>query len=123
MYGFYIGVLQGGEFFVCGVFVVGDDGVGVVYVFVWRGSYISDVGYYWFGYVGFDEGCGFFFGGIVDFVDYDDGFGLWIFLEQFQDVDEVGVWDWVVVDVYVGGLVEVGVGGLFYGFVGQGVGM
>ena len=30
------------------------------------------------------------FGGTADLADHDDGFGLRIFLEQLQDVDEVG---------------------------------
>lgn len=88
----------------------------------WCGN-VCDVVDNWFSDMIFNISSCFFFCVVVDFIDYDDCFGLWIFFEYFQDIDEVGVWDWVVVDIDVGRLVEVVVGGLFNCFIGQGVGM
>ncbi len=82
----------------------------------------SDVGHHRLGHVGFNEGRRFFFRRTADLADHHDGFGLRIFLEQLQDVDEVGARDRVATDTYTGRLAEAGVGGLLHGFIGQGAG-
>ncbi len=87
-----------------------------------RSGHTSDVGNYRLGDVGLDVGSRFFFSRTADLTDHDDRFGLRIFLEQLQDVDEVGARDGVTADAHAGGLAETGVGGLLDGFIGQGAG-
>ncbi|MND44866.1 hypothetical protein D3C80_357150 [compost metagenome] len=82
----------------------------------------SDVGNDRLGDVGLDVGRGFFFSRTADLADHDDRFGLRVFLEQLQDVDEVGARDRVTADADAGRLAEAGVGGLLHSFVGQGAG-
>lgn len=100
--GFYVCGFQSSEFFICSFFFIGNDGICVVYMFVFWCSYISNVVYNWFGNVFFDVCCCFFFSVIVDFINYYDCFGLWIFFEYFENVDKVRVRDWVIVDIDIG---------------------
>jgi hypothetical protein len=87
-----------------------------------RGSHTSDVGNNWLGHVCLDVGSRFFFSRTADLTDHHDRFGLRVFLEQLQDVDEVRAWDRVTADAYAGRLTETGVSGLLHSFVGQGAG-
>ena len=87
-----------------------------------RSGYTSDVGHYWLGHVGLDVSSSFFFSRTADLTDHHDRFGLRVFLEQLQDVDEVGAWDRVTADADAGGLTETGVSGLLNSFVSQGAG-
>lgn len=71
----------------------------MVYCFVFGCGKFGDIVDDWFGYVGFDEVCGLFFGVIIDFVDYYDEFGVWIFFEGFDGVDVGSVNYWIIIDV------------------------
>ncbi|KAF1856457.1 hypothetical protein Lal_00048580, partial [Lupinus albus] len=121
-HGLHTGVLQGGELLVRSALAAGDDGAGVAHALAGRCGDTRDVGHHRLGHVGLDEGSGFFFSGTADLTDHDDRFGLRVFLEQLQDVDEVGARDRVATDAHAGGLAEAGVGGLLHGFIGQGAG-
>lgn len=94
----------------------------MVYCVVWRCCVAGDEVDGWFGVVFFgfvsQELCGVFFGRIVDFIDYDDGFGFVVGEEFFQYVDEFCIFDWVIIDVDCGGLVQVDLGGLVNCFIG-----
>ncbi|MNV18513.1 hypothetical protein D3C71_1093410 [compost metagenome] len=87
-----------------------------------RSSHTSDVGNNRLGHVCLDVGSRFFFSRTADLTDHHDRFGLRVFLEQLQDVDEVGARDRVTADADAGRLAEAGVGGLLHSFVGQGAG-
>ncbi len=69
-----------------------------------------------------DVGSRFFFSRTTDLADHDDRFGLRVFLEQLQDIDEVRARDRVTADTNAGGLTETGVSGLLHSFVSQGAG-
>src|SRR5690606_23227617 len=116
------GILQRGELLVCSALATGDDGTGVAHAFAGRRGDASDVGHHRFGHIGLDEGSRFFLGAAADLTDHDDRFGLRVFLEQLEDVDEVGTRDRVTADADAGGLTETGVSGLLHGFIGQGAG-
>lgn len=98
-----ISSFESSDFGVGIIFIVGDNGIGVIYVMVWRSRDISDEVDDGFvisdGVVGFEEVGGFFFGGIIDFIDYDDIVGFFVFSEDFEVVDEVGVVEWVIINI------------------------
>jgi hypothetical protein len=62
---------------------------------------------------------GFFFGAAADLADHDDAFGLRVFVEQLQAVDEVEAVDRVAADADAGRLAQAHFGGLLDRFVGQ----
>lgn len=72
---------QGSYFFVCCFFVVGDNCISVFYLFVGRSCLVCNEGGDWFGDMFFDKCCGFFFGGIINFIDYQNCFSFVVFLE------------------------------------------
>lgn len=81
MNSFDICFLKYSKFIVSGIFFVSDNGVSVFYMFVWRCSNICNVRNNWFGDVFFDKGGGFFFCGFINFIYYNDSFGLGVFLK------------------------------------------
>ncbi len=117
-----LSVLQGSEFLVCSTFTTGDDCTGMAHALARRSSHTGDVGNNRLGHVCLDVGSRFFFSRTADLADHDDRFGLRVFLEQLQDVDEVRTRDRVTADADAGGLTETGVSGLLHSFVGQGAG-
>ena len=56
----------------------------------------------------------------LDFIDHDDGFSLWLVLEQLQNVDEVRTRNWIATNTHTSRLAETVVCGLFNRFIGQG---
>ncbi|SPO56510.1 exported protein of unknown function [Pseudomonas sp. JV551A1] len=121
-HGLHTSVLQGGELLVRSALAAGDDGASVAHALARRCGNTGDVGNDRLGDVGLDVGSSFFFSRTADLTDHDDRFGLRVFLEQLQDVDEVGARDRVTTDADAGRLAEAGVGGLLHSFVGQGAG-
>src|SRR5690606_28151483 len=121
-HGLHTGVLQGGELLVRGALATGDDGASVAHALACRRGNTGDVGNDRLGDVGLDVGRGLFLGGTTDLTDHDDRFGLRVFLEQLEDIDEVGARDRVATDTNAGRLAEAGVGGLLDRFIGQGAG-
>jgi len=114
--------LQGGVFFCGGAFATGDNGAGVTHAFALGRGNTCDVGDHWFCNVVFNELGRLFFGGTADFTDHEYGLGLRVLFKQSQTIDEGGPGQGVAADTNTGALPEAQVGGLFYGFVGQGAG-
>src|SRR5262245_54962007 len=100
--GFDTGRFQGLELLVCRAFTTGDDGASVAHALASRCGNTGDVRHNWLGDVFLDVGCGFILSAAAAFADQHDRFGLRIFLEQFQDVDEVRAWDRVAADADAG---------------------
>lgn len=121
-----IGSFEGFDFGVGIIFIIGDDGIGVIYVVVGGSRDIGnerDNGFVVVdGVVLFEEVGSFFFGGIINFIDYDDIISFVVFEEDFEVVDEVGVVEGVIIDIDDEGLIEISLGGLVDGFVGEGIG-
>src|SRR5690606_16087305 len=117
--GFDAGRFEDSELLGSGAFAAGDDRTGVAHALAGRSRDTRDVGHDRFGHVGLDVGSGFVFSRTADLADHDDRFGLRIFLEQLQHVDEAGAGDRVAADAHAGGLAVTDFGGLLDGFVGQ----
>ena len=81
------------EFLVSRTFTTGDDRPCVTHTLAFRRGHTRDVTDNRLGHVFFDVSSRFFFRATTDLTDHHDRFGLWIFLEQLQDVDEVRAWD------------------------------
>src|SRR5690625_5838362 len=86
-HGFYAGVFQRGKLLIGGAFTTGDDGTGVAHALAGRRRNTRDVGHHRLGHVGFDVRRRFFLSAATEFADHDDGFGLGIVLEHFENVD------------------------------------
>src|SRR5690554_459289 len=121
-HGFNTGIFQGGKLLVCSALTTRNDGASVAHTLARRCSDTGNVGNHRLGHVLFDERGRFFFGGTTDFTDHNDGFGFRIFLQQLQNVDEVGARNRVTTDAHTGGLAEAVIGGLLDRFIGQGAG-
>ncbi len=116
------GGFEGFDFGGGGAFASGDDGSGVAHAAAGRGGGSGDeAGDGLLAVLG-GPGGGFFFGGAADFTDHDDGFGLGVFVEHFEDVEVAGAVDWVAADAYAGALADAELGELVDGFVGEGAG-
>ena len=87
--GLHASGFQRGEFLIRRTFTTGNDGARVTHTFAFRRGHAGDVADNRFGHVIFDVSGRFFFRATADLTDHDDRFGLRIFLEQLQDIDEV----------------------------------
>ena len=87
--GFNTRSFKRGKFVVCCPFTTGNDGASMAHTFAFRRSHASDLTDNRLGDVIFDIGSRFFFCVTADLTDHHDHFSLRIFLEQFQDIDEV----------------------------------
>ncbi|SUH38679.1 Uncharacterised protein [Salmonella enterica subsp. enterica] len=80
---------QRGEFFIRGAFTTGNDGASVAHTLAFRRGNTRDIANNRLGHVVFNVSRRFFFCATADLTDHHDRFSLRIFLEQFQNVDEV----------------------------------
>src|SRR5690554_8084271 len=121
-HGFDTGIFQGGKLLVCGALATGDDGACVAHTLARRCSNTGNVGNHRLGYVLLDERSRFFLGSTTDFTDHDDGFGFRIFLQQLQNINEVGARNRITTDTDTGRLAKTVVSRLLDGFISQGAG-
>ncbi len=59
----------------------------VAHAAAWRRGLTGDEAYYGLFHMFFDEGCCGFFGRAANLADHDDGFGVWVIVQQAQRVD------------------------------------
>ncbi len=106
-----------------GSLAAGDDGARVSHTFARRRLTAGDErGDGLFGHVLFDPFRGFFFRGAADLADEEDGVGLGVVFESFQDVDEVHILDGVPADADGGRLTDARVRKLERRLIGEGAG-
>ncbi|CNU96413.1 Uncharacterised protein [Salmonella enterica subsp. enterica serovar Bovismorbificans] len=91
----------------------------MAHTFAFRRGNTRDIANHRLGHVIFNVSRRFFFRATADLADHHDRFGLRIFLEQLQDIDEVRARNRVAANTYTGGLAETVVGGLLNRFIGQ----
>ena len=84
----------------------------------WR-RYTCDISHHRLCHMRFNERSRLFFCRATDFTNHHDGFSVRIFLETFENINEVGSWDRIATDPYASRLTKAFICCLLYRFIGQ----